>query len=186
MNWKDTQKQYGIVTKFFHWAVVILIVAQFGLGFTMASLPREGYETVGGLSRGEWYMWHQSVGVVMLIIVIARIIWRRLVTLPDWAETLSEGERKYAHWVERILYWLMVLVPLSGLLSFMFEADYLSFFGLINIPTLVPHNEAVALQFGLGHAITRVLIVIVAVLHVGLILKHQFVNKDRLLNRMLP
>jgi len=186
MTWKDTKKQYGVITKCLHWAVAILIATQFGLGFTMASLPREGYETIWGLSRKEWYMWHQSIGLLLLIIVIARIIWRRLVTLPDWAETLSAGERKYAHWVERILYWLMVLVPLSGLLSSMAESDYLLLFGLFNIPSLLPHNEGLAMQFGLLHVITRNSIVVVIILHVGLILKHQFVNKDRLLNRMLP
>jgi cytochrome b561 len=185
MNWNNTQKSYGAITKVLHWAVVILIITQFALGITMASLPFNGDETAGGYTRFEWFQWHQSFGLLMLLAVIARIIWRRRSTLPDWAEGLTQGDRKYAHVVERVLYWLMVLVPLSGLLLVMTKVDHVYFFGL-QIPSFLPNSESIASVLGRLHAITRVLLLLTIVLHVGFILKHQFVNRDRLLNRMLP
>ena len=89
MNWDNTQKEYGAITKALHWAVVILIIAQFALGITMASIPFNSNETVGGYNRFEWFQWHQSFGLLMLLVVVARIIWRRRSTLPDWAEGLT-------------------------------------------------------------------------------------------------
>ena len=185
MNWDNTQKEYGAITKALHWAVVILIIAQFALGITMASIPFNSNETVGGYNRFEWFQWHQSFGLLMLLVVVARIIWRRRSTLPDWAEGLTQWDRKYAHIVERTLYWLMVLVPLSGLLLVMTKVDNIYFFGL-HIPSFLPHNESIANILGGIHGITRLLLLLTILFHVGFILKHQLVNKDGLLKRMLP
>lgn len=185
MHWNNTKLHYGLTTKALHWAVVLLIFTQFALGMSMASLAPNSIETVWGFTKTELMLNHQSFGVLLLLTVIARIAWRQYSTLPDWAESLSKGDRKYAHIVERALYLLMFITPLSGLMLVMTLSNHVNFFGAA-IPSILPHNEALSTTISSVHAISRMLILLVFFMHIGFVLKHQFFNKDRLLNRMLP
>lgn len=185
MRWDNTQKNYGAITKTLHWLVVLLILVQFGLGITMASLAKDSFDTIGGFTRLDWLSMHQSFGVLLLFLVIVRIVWRRVSTLPDWAESLTKGDQTYAHVVERLLYLLMLLAPLSGLLLVMSVAESVNFFGL-QIPSLIPHNESITSVLETTHAISRMALVLVFLFHIGFVLKHQFINKDQLIKRMLP
>ena len=105
---------------------------------------------------------HVLVGVTILGLATARLCWRRRTTLPPWAEGLSELERTVAHWTERALYLLLFVIPLSGLWL------------------VVVSDEAVAIHVG-GH----IAFFAVVAVHVGLVLKHQLIDRDRLLHRML-
>lgn len=82
--------------------------------------------------------------------------------MPPWAPGLSQGERTLAHWTERVLYALLLWIPLSGL-GLVFVSDDL-----------------------LGaHVAGHVAFYVAIAAHVGLVLKHQLVDRDRLLRRML-
>jgi len=185
MNWKNTKNRYGIITKSFHWTVAFLIFLQFALGMMMGSLPDDGDGKILGFGRPEIFEMHQSYGALLLLVVIGRIAWRWFSELPDWAESLTKGDKTFAHYAERTLYWLMFLTPLFGLLCVMAKADHVYFFGL-HIPSFLPQNESLVMAFGLGHAITRMALLLVVLLHIGYVFRHQFFKKDGLLKRMLP
>ena len=44
-----------------------------------------------------------------------RVTWRRIDGLPPWAESLSEGQRRLAHWTEKVLLVLLFVIPATGL-----------------------------------------------------------------------
>src|SRR5687767_799479 len=46
---------------------------------------------------------HVALGLTILGLAVARVLWRRHAGLPPWAGTLSKGERALAHWTERAL-----------------------------------------------------------------------------------
>ena len=83
--------------------------------------------------------------------------------MPPWADGLSQPERTLAHWTERALYVLMFAIPLTGLWVIVQDDD-----------------DAVA-----PHILTHVAFFVVLAFHVGLVLKHQLIDRDRLLRRML-
>ncbi len=58
---------------------------------------------------------HVVLGVTILVLAVARVVWRRVVGLPPWAEQLTTGQRRIATWTERALLTTLFLVPLSGL-----------------------------------------------------------------------
>ena len=176
--------RYGVVAKLFHWTVFLIFVNQYVTGSVMMRLGKG--QAFLGYSGGELYTWHKSAGVVVLVVVLLRIVWRKTTPLPDWAETLEDWERAVTKWVERVLYACMILMPVSGYVFTMAGGYNFKLFGLVKLPVLIEKNAGLAAAGEWSHLIIGYMIVIALTLHIGLGLKHHLVNKDRFLNRMLP
>jgi len=91
MALKNSSDGYGAFTKFFHWLIVVLFALQYVGGNIMTSLGRD--ETVVGLTQGDYYNWHKSLGLVALLIAMFRLANRYLGQLPPWAPTITAGGR---------------------------------------------------------------------------------------------
>ena len=113
----------------------------------------------GGVSLPEI---HVLLGLVILVLAASRVAWRRTAGLPPWAESLTGGERTWAHWTEKLLLTLLFVIPLSGLLLVVVSYD------------LLPLHIAAHIGFFLTIAA-----------HLGLVVKRTLVQPDRLLQRML-
>lgn len=170
---------YGLVTRGLHWSMFLAIVAQFVVGYAMDAGESgrgrgrgRGEGSGRGRGKGGGYdpfgddrllTVHVVLGVVILGLAVVRLMWRLATPLPPWAAALSHGERTLAHWTERALYLLMFAVPLTGLWVILADDD-----------------DAVT-----PHVLTHIAFFVVFVFHVGLVLKHQLADRDRLLHRML-
>ena len=105
---------------------------------------------------------HICLGLFILLLALVRLLWRRTTPLPPWAEHLSAGERRLEGLLEKALLALLVVVPVSGLLLVAAGDGWLPLH--------------VAAQIGFLVAIA---------LHVGLVLSHTVVRRNRHLARML-
>ena len=101
------------------------------------------------------------LGVVILALGAIRLVWRSTTPLPPWADGLSSAERTLTHWNERLLYLLMFVIPGTGLWLVLVNEDALSL-----------------------HVASHIAFFVSITLHVGLVLKHQLINRDGLLRRM--
>ncbi|WP_168714849.1 cytochrome b/b6 domain-containing protein [Streptomyces sp. A0592] len=168
---------YRPFAKFLHWSVVAAFAVQFALGYALdASGSGRGRGRSGDSGRGrgrgaEYELFgdeavltaHVLVGAGIVVLGATRLMWRRGTTLPPWAPTLTPFERRLAHRTETVLYLLTFVVPLTGVVLLASGDEDL----------LWVH---VAAQAGLLTAVAC---------HVALVLKHQFLDRDRLLRRML-
>lgn len=180
----NTPRTYGAVSRLLHWLVVVLFVTQYAAAFLMTSIARD--ERVLGLSQGTLYNWHKSIGLLALAVALVRYLWRRATPLPDWAPTLAPFERRVAHAVERALYGAMFLMPVSGFLFVMAGGYGVQLFGVWPLPNFVGESRTLAWLAELLHTLASYAIVAALTLHLGLVAKHQLVDRDRLLSRMLP
>jgi cytochrome b561 len=104
---RNSDTGYGLVTKALHWSTVLLLLLQFGVGYAMTRVvPAAGPELLP---------LHVGLGVGILVIAGIRLGWRVATALPPWADRLSTVERRIAKAVERSLYALLIVIPLSGL-----------------------------------------------------------------------
>jgi cytochrome b561 len=182
MHLMNRPRRYGVVTKFFHWSIFLLFVAQFALGYAiMGGAVGEHLDPARLPSIGL----HLSLGLLLLVLAVLRLLWRRLTPLPNWARTLTKRERRIAHWTEQALYAAMIGKPLSGLTLALADGQPIPFFGLFSLPSVGTSQLLVDVSVHL-HAWTGFLFFAAWAAHLGLIFKHQFVNRDRLLYRMLP
>ena len=184
MTITNSATRFGLVSKFFHWAVFLLFVNQYLTGILMMRLARD--HTVLGYAQGDYYNWHKSVGLVVLALVLLRITWRKTTRLPDWPETMAAWEQDAMKWTERTLYFCMVVMPISGYVFTLAGGYNFKLFGIVPLPQIIAKNATVATTAEYIHAGTAFVIVAAVALHLALAVKRHRVDKDGFLYRMLP
>lgn len=176
---------YGLVTKSLHWVTVLALAAQLLIGYSLEradDLLEGAVERWLGGEEDRLVLVHASLGVGILVLAAIRLLWRRATPLPPWAEGLSASERRIAHRVEQVLYATLFLIPLTGLsLVLLSGEDWELGGGEWQAPWEVADDGPLLA----AHVTTHVIFFVTLAIHVGLVLKHQLVDRDRLLNRML-
>ncbi len=185
MQWQNSATGYGTITKTFHWLVFFIFFNQYLVAYSMLNTAVN--ETgLGGYSQATLFNWHKSIGLIALLVILLRYTWRKTTRLPNWADSLSRSERKLIHWYELILYAAMFIMPISGYFYVMAGGYGVHFFSTWHLPNPIPRSETLAFVARWTHIGTGWIILAGLTVHVGLVLKHQLVDKDGLLRRMLP
>ncbi len=180
MNKPVPPQSFGTIAKLFHWGILGLFLFQYGIALVMY-----------GIATPEYYpktlfMLHKSVGILLLFLAIFRLLWRKMMPLPAWPESVTNFEKKAFHILENGLYILMILMPVSGYLFSLAGGHGFQFFGLFQFPDLIG-KQAVISEIGkFLHRIFAFLILGFVASHVMLILRHHYDTKDRFLERMSP
>jgi len=176
---KNTKQQFGLITKTFHWLSALTIFGLFALGYWMVDLDY----------YSEWYQtaphWHESIGILLLIVTIARLIWRSLNTKPAAIESHSIAVQRSSYTAHVILYIMLFLMMFSGYLIPTADDRLIAVFTWFDVPSLgelFADQEDVA---GIIHKYGAYSIMAVAIVHALAALKHHFIDKDATLKRML-
>jgi len=184
MALRNTTESYGTITKSLHWTIFILFTVMFVLGFGL--MGGDESSTAFGTDWKSVFDWHATTGLIVLVLATVRIVWRARTPLPSWAPGLSARERTLAHRTEQVMYFVMIAKPISGYVLSGAAGHRIDLFGTVSLgnPFGVSgglYDAALAV-----HILTGVAFLIVWIIHVGQALRHQFVKKDHLLERMLP
>jgi len=169
-------ERYSLVARTLHWIMAILILFNLWLGIAHESLPRN------------WQVMplHKSIGLTVLAVAVARLIWRlthRQTPLPGG---LPAWERLVAKATHYTFYAFMLLVPLSGWIITSAGSRPLNWFFLFDVPKFaVSKGDAIVGISGEAHEILAYLWIALLVLHIGAALRHHFILKDDVLRRML-
>jgi len=172
------------MTKSLHWIIFTLFTVLFVLGFGLMN-KTEG-DVVFGTDWANVFDWHATLGLIVFGLALARIWWRRTTPLPSWAPGLSQRERSFTHRTEQVMYTVMIVKPISGYVLAGAASHQIHLFGTIALGN--PFGESSGLNdLALAiHVISGVAFLVTWVLHVGQAMRHQFIKKDHLLERMLP
>ena len=173
--------RYGTGAVVLHWLTAALVIAQVIVGFTFKLLPR-------GPAHSEWFAWHKTIGVAILLLAIVRLGWRLAHKPPPFPESLSRWERIAATWNHRAFYALLVLLPLTGLAAVSDGArrGFVALVGGLAVPAVPGVSEAGGEVSGDVHVVLVFTTLALLVLHVGGALKHQFFDESRAEGRMPP
>ena len=178
MDLLSTRAQWGIVAKLFHWTMAVGLLGLAAYGFWMTDLPR-------GPAMLRAYALHKSWGLTLLALALLRLAWRaidrrpEILPAPGW-QRLAATSTHFA------LYGLMLGVPLAGW-AYNSAANFpLQWFGLFNLPPLVPGNPVSREWFEAIHAGGALALLALAAVHVAAACKHHLVDRDGTLRRMLP
>jgi cytochrome b561 len=161
-----------------HWLLALLIVANFALGSYMQDLPLS-------LTRLKLYNWHKWAGVTILALSAMRLLWR-LAHRPPADLPMPAWQRRAAHAAHAALYLLFFAVPLMGWAYSSAAGFPVVVFGVLPLPDFVAPDRALSETLKPLHGLLAWALAAVALVHVAAALKHQFVDRDGLLQRMLP
>ena len=173
-------RKYSGTAMALHWLIALLIICGFALGWVMTDIP--GFTP----AKLKYFSWHKWIGVTAMVLIIIRVIWRATHTPPPLPAGTGRLAAGAAHGVHHLLYLLMVCVPVSGYLYSSIAGLQVVYLGLVPLPTLVgPHPELRHL-FRNIHVYLDWTLFAVVILHFLAVVKHQLLDRDRLLSRMLP
>ena len=196
------RQRYTRVAVVLHWTIAALIALNLAIGWFMEDLA-EPWRTI--VVRV-----HQSSGMTVLALTVARIAWRLTHRPPPFDPRVSVGERRTASVVHAVLYVAMLAIPLSGwaLISAnppRYEAavagqvprqKYIMLWGTIPLHPIAPIQAIAAAPGGVtrqhalherivgAHRIAGYGLLALLVLHILAALKHQFIDRQAALSRM--
>jgi cytochrome b561 len=161
-----------------HWLIAFGIIGLLALGLYMVGLPK------GLPVKATLLNLHKSIGLTVFLLVLLRIVARVAFHRPP-LPPMRPWQRAAARTTQGLLYVAMVAMPLSGYLGSSFNRYGTRFWG-IPLPKWGWDDAGLReLFFGIHEATAYVLIALIA-LHVAGAIKHQWIDRDNLLARMLP
>ena len=175
---------YGSLTKALHWAVAALFLAQYASATVMMRTPA-GDATMLGMSQATGYNWHKSLGLLALLLAVARILNRRTGELPPWAPTITPIEQKIIHRAEQLRYAAMIVMPVSGFVFVMAGGYGVRLFGIADLPNPIGSAPFLANLARWVHVASAFALLLPLGAHLAIVLAHQLGLKDGLLRRML-
>lgn len=187
MKLHNDTKGWGIPTRLIHWLTAGIFLWTMGLGVYMTRFVADPIAQFGLTQT------HKSWGFLVFALAVIRVIWLLISRKrPGHAADAPRYETIGAKVSHAVLYIGIFLLPLSGWI--MSAASPLQ--DLLNIENMVftwfalpdpwvPGDKAIADTAHLIHDITGKIMAATLLLHIGAALKHHFVNKDRVLTRMV-
>lgn len=169
--------RYDAVARAMHWATALAILVAFVMGLTIDLLPRE--------SRPPYLNVHALLGVAVIGLALARIVWRIGHPAPAIASGSSGLLALAIRAGHAALYVTMLVAPAIGFAALFARGRSLNF-GLFEILSPIPRTQEWIKPATELHEKLAFLLIALAIGHVLAALYHHFVTKDGLLLRMMP
>lgn len=173
--------RYSSVSIGLHWLIAALLIAQVFVGGWFSDLER-------GTQKGEAFALHLSLGVTILLLSLVRLGWRLTHPAPPLPAHYSTPVRLLARTTHVLFYVVLIGMPLTGwIMTSGSPRPYPDVWGVLPWPKLPGVGEGAGEIAGSLHVdvILKMFWVLLA-LHVAGALKHQFLDRDDTLWRMLP
>ncbi len=169
------QHRYSRVAILLHWLLALTLAFQIALGFAM---PRDA----SGFAA---YQLHKSVGILILVLTVVRIIWRLKNRPPLALEKGFTGSLAKA--VHFGFYAVLILAPLTGwaLVSTAEIRVPTVLFGVVPLPHL-PLPVGISEPAEEVHEWLSWIALGLFALHIAGAIRHHFLIRDNLLQRMAP
>ena len=171
----DGVLHYNRVACALHWTIAILIVANLLVGLFHDAM--KGWPVMPV---------HKSIGLTVLALSLFRLIWRITHPAPPLPNHMSRLEAGLAHGLHWLLYGFMIVMPLSGWIMSSAGDRPLNWFWMFDVPKFaVAKGDAITGLSRGAHTVLGYTMAVLVLGHIGAALRHHFILKDRILNRML-
>ncbi|MDF1655669.1 MAG: cytochrome b [Coxiellaceae bacterium] len=180
MTIRNDSESYGTITKLLHWVIFLCVLAQILIGFFREDIANKTIQ-------GDLMMIHKSIGLSLIVLSILFILWGIFSRKPDWPVDMGEWEKIAARIGHTLLYCLVLVMALSGLCMSTAAGYPSSWFGVFTVlAPWVPISKPLASTFAKIHVLCAWALVVVGCIHIAASLKHQYMDKDHILSRMMP
>jgi cytochrome b561 len=182
MQLQNSERRYGAVAIALHWVMALLLTALVALGLYMTSLPDVGFDTW----KIRLILYHKQLGMLALMLVFLRLIWRLGNVLPHLVESLPDWQKVLARFVHLCFYGLMLALPITGWLMSSATGIPVSVLGLFTLPDLVPYDDRLFHTLVEMHRYLGYALIVCMAAHIGAALRHHLLLRDHTLKKMLP
>ena len=174
---KNSNNQFGLISKLIHWVSAIMLLTLFAFDFWMVDFSY----------YSEWCRvapyYHKAFGLTLLALTTFRLIWKLVTPQPDIIAK-NKAEKVVAKLGHIALYVLMFVIMISGYLISTADGRGIELFSVITVPSIgefITNQEDIA---GVIHEYAAYTIIFLIIGHIAAALKHHFIDKDETLVRM--
>ena len=168
-------KKFTPLSRVLHWLTAALVFAALLIGFVMVN-------TISG--HGALVMVHKSLGALILLLMVVRVVNRLTHHPPAWPPTIGALEGKVVVLSENLLYTLLLLQPLVGWAMLSAAGGPVVVFGALRLPRIAPFDAQVFWILRQTHSVIAYTLMVVIAAHISAVLWHTFALRDRLIERM--
>ncbi len=179
MTYGTRTDHYPGTSKLLHWLVAACVLTTAPVAIAMGRVSQ-------GPTQDFLYNFHKSLGVLIFVLMILRLINRIVRDAPMPEPSIERWQKAVSSAVHGSLYVLLLAMPIVGYLANSAFGAPTPFFGLFNVPPIIGKNEALAEQLFAGHRLAGFLVIVLVAMHISAALFHYFVRRDTVLQRMLP
>lgn len=175
-----TSLRYNCAARWLHWSTAAVVPVQLTLGWLADAASQKA-------DRSRLIHAHFQLGMAILALVAARLAWRSLrgapPPLPDdpWRRRLAGG-------VHASLYALLLLMPASGYVIWIWMGASTEVFGIVELPRLFAppaDDERGRAWAWYVHHYAAIVLTGLTCLHVAAAVWREFVLKDSLISRRM-
>jgi cytochrome b561 len=167
--------RYPVRTRVLHWLTAILVFTTLLIGFFMVN-SLGSYEALVRV--------HMTLGVSILVIVVARAVNRFTHRTPKLPDTVGRFEHKLVIGSELSMYALLLAQPLVGWAMVSATGRPVRVFGGWPLPRIAPFNADLFFVLRQTHSVLAYLLVAVIAAHVSAVVLHTLTLRDGMLSRM--
>lgn len=177
-----TTAKYPLIWRYLHWLIAVLVLVMLPIGFWMAS--RAEADLWGALTS-VLYSTHKSIGFLIIWLMLARLVFKLTVSPPSYPPQMPALIRKLAHSTHHLMYVLLFAIPLLGWAGVTAYPALTVFWGvaLPGLP-LIPESESLARLLFTIHGWLAIAFAVLIAAHIAGALKHRFIDKDGVFERM--
>jgi len=179
MTYGDRIGGYPSTSKLLHWVIAACVLTTAPVAIAMVRVSP-------GPTQDALYNFHKSLGVLILVLMILRLINRLVVGAPPPEPDIAPWQKKVSSAVHGLLYALLLAMPIVGWIANSAYCAPTPFFGLFTLPKLVVDNKDLATTLFTFHRWVGFLVILLVFMHIGGALYHYVVRRDEVLHRMLP
>lgn len=176
---RNTRISWGALSRVFHWSLGLVIIGMLAYGWWMnhiaATPDRFFYRSI-----------HADIGYVVLLLMIARLIWRSVNLMPAPPANSPAWEQLAARVSHAALYGVTILVATLGWAhAGAHKPDYADWFGLFRVPQFTSTNKESADFFEHWHIYMAYVLIALVAIHILAALYHHFIKRDDVMSLMI-
>ena len=176
-----TAQRYTGIAMLLHWLIALLLVGSFSIGLYMVGLKFSPQKLT-------LYSYHKWIGVTAFSLAVLRLLWRLTHRPPDLPISMPRWQVAASHASHMLLYLFLIATPLSGWLYSSAAGVPTVPFGIaaLQLPDLLDKDRELAALLKFVHMAINYSLGALICLHIAAALKHQLIDRDGIMSRMLP
>ena len=174
------KKRYSPLNQALHWITALCMFAILPLAWVMINAKQGSYV------QHATYNWHKTLGLIVLLVTVFRIVWRFRDPPPPYPAKFAAWDRSLAHLAYWLFFGVMIWMPVTGFIDSAYDGYPIKLFNLIPTPEIFAKNDRMADLFAWLHDLGQWPVYALIVLHLVGVVFHLVWAKDGVLNRMLP
>ena len=171
----NSQSEYGILAKLFHWFTFFVLIAQVPFGFYLVGLEFSE-------ERIELENIHILVGISVFYLTLFRLIWKFFNPSPTESKSFFKGQVFIGKANHFLLYLCIFSITISGILKKLYMGEKLNF--IFFKYGFEKDNFVLADAYYEVHIYANYLLLILVALHILAVIIHHFIFNDKILNKI--